>query len=413
MLSIPYQDRYQFELSANCSIQLAFEVEEKKYVQQIISNLSKKVIGLHMRLNDKGDHIFYQETPPPIIKIPNFKNIEIATLNYGINYKLNPFTRFGSIGYNDNMVILNISHSVGDGGYFKYITENIFDNSNVKIPSHFPYEINDILKEKFDKSPNNIPFWDDNKDVNRITTNDPTKLFKTKEVAYSTVRIPSHQLQCYSQKDKKLHAFTDYLWSSLFVSSIVHSHSSIPSTVCIPTCTDLRRYLSKQNYSICSFYSTVSPCVAVRPNDSLRFIGESLKRDLNRRMKIGEDLGFLKTIESLSDQSRDVKIVDSPKKVGIELTYVGAVNIKRPITNIFMNLNMDANYTDSILSLMGFACKSEDKNDVTLRLRYSPSTLYKEEVVKMMKSIEFILTKIPPETSLIDTVKAVTMFHKK
>ena len=33
MLSIPYQDRYQFELSANCSIQLAFEVEEKKYVQ--------------------------------------------------------------------------------------------------------------------------------------------------------------------------------------------------------------------------------------------------------------------------------------------------------------------------------------------------------------------------------------------
>ena len=61
MISIPYNQGYKFELDANCAIQLAFEVEGQKYIQQIISNLSKKVIGLHMRLNSKGDRIFFEK----------------------------------------------------------------------------------------------------------------------------------------------------------------------------------------------------------------------------------------------------------------------------------------------------------------------------------------------------------------
>lgn len=421
MISIPYNQQYKFELDANCAIQLAFEVEEQKYIQQIISNLSKKVIGLHMRLNSKSDRIFFEKNDPPTIKIPNFKNIETATINYGINYKINPYLRLGSIGFNDNMVILNISHSVGDGGYFKYLAENIFDNTNISIPSYFPYQVKELFKHQYEKSPNTIPFWDNNPNVNHIITNDQTKLFKTNEVSYSTVRIPSNKLLCYSQKDKKLHSFTNSLWSSLFVSSIVHSNSSIPDTLCIPTCTDFRRYLKDLNYSICSCYSTVFPCVPVNPNDSLQKVGDLMKKDLIRRMSNFEDFGFLKTIDEFSNQEIESNNnVDLAKKVGLELTYVGAVNIKQPIKNIFMNLNMDAKETETILSLMGFACIEQPcktnpngKNEVTLRLRYSPTTLHKKEVVTMMKNIEFILTKIPAETSIKEAIKAVSAFQSK
>lgn len=423
MLSIPFDQSYKFEINANCAIQLAFEVEEKKYVQKIISNLSKKVIGLHLRLNKEGDRIFYHKNEPPIIKIPNSKNLETAIVNYGIHNKINPYISLGSIGFNDNMVILNISHSVSDGGYFKYLAENIFNDNNVKIPSYFPYKTKDLFKEQYAKSPNNIPFWENNPNVNNIITNDKTKLFTTNEVDYSTVCIPSNKLLCYNQNDKKLHSFTNSLWSSLFVSSIVHNHSTIPKIVCIPTCTDFRRYLKEINYSICSCYSTVFPCVSVKPNDSLQTIGESMKNDLNRRMNNYEDFGFLKTIDEISDQvneNENENNISSTKKVGLELTYVGAININQPIKNIFMNLNMNAKDTESILSLMGFSCvekpcktNPDGKNEVTLRLRYSPTTLHKVEVARMMKNIEFILTKIPTETSLKEAINAVADFQSK
>lgn len=425
MISIPYKKSFEFEIGAKCCIQLAFEVNDKKYVQQIISSLSKKVIGLHMRLNEKSDRIYYVNEKPPIIKIPNFKNIEKATMNFGIHHKVDPYARFGSIGYNDNMVILNVSHGVADGGYFKYIAENIFDDTDINIPSHFPYEAKEIFKEKYEQSPNDIAFWDDDPDINRIITNDPSKLYQTFEVGYSTIKLPSSKFQCFDSKTKRLHSFTDSLWSSLFVASVIHMKKNpqfvFPKQMCIPTCTDFRRYLSKPNYSICSLYSTVIPKVPVSPKSSLSEIGKAMKIDLNRRLKRLEDFGFLKTIENLpDDENQNVTAPNSTKKVGIELTYVGAVNIKNPIKNIFMNLNMDSAGTETILSLMGFSCVEQPckanpngKNEVTLRLRYSPTTLYKEEVAQMMKSIEYILTKVPQETSIEETIKAVSSIHSK
>lgn len=54
-------------------------------------------------------------------------------------------------------------------------------------PSNFPYEIQDVLKERYEKSPNNIPFWMTNEKVNGIKTNDQSKLYSSTNVCYSIV----------------------------------------------------------------------------------------------------------------------------------------------------------------------------------------------------------------------------------
>lgn len=99
MISIPCNQRIKFEAPLKCDIQLAFEVNGKKYVQQIISSLSKKVLGLHLKLSDDGNKIYYVNENPPFFKIQNFKDIEKASTNFSINHKNYSYTRFGSIGY--------------------------------------------------------------------------------------------------------------------------------------------------------------------------------------------------------------------------------------------------------------------------------------------------------------------------
>lgn len=413
MISVSCNKRIKFEAPLKCDIQLGFEVDGKKYVNQIISSLTRKILGLHMKLSHDGSRIYYVKETPPIFKIQNFEDIEKASTNFSINHKNDPYTRFGSIGYNDNMVILSVSHSFADGGYFKYVANNILDDTNVVIPSHFPYEVQDIFKEKYEKSSNDIPFWITNKDVNRIQTNDKSKLHQATDVCYSSVKIPANKLQCYDTKNKKLHSFTNSLWTSYFISSIVHNNNhksfEIPKFMCIPTCTDFRRYLKNQNYSICSLFSIVTPRICISPKKSLDEIGKEMKIDLNKRMEKDEDFGLLKTNE------KDNKIINPNKKIALQLSYVGSADIKHPITDVFMGLNMDPIKTEAILCLMGFSCikkpslsDPDGKNDVILRLRYSPTSLHKDEVEQMMKNIEYILTRIPKETSLEETIKAVS-----
>lgn len=413
MISIPYRGQYDFEINAKCAIQLSFKVDNPQAVDQIIRSLQKKVIGLHMKLDKSRNKLLYTNNSAPIIKIPNSNNLIDSTILFARSSKINPFKRFAQIGYNDDTVILNISHAVSDGGHFKYITEHIFDDKNVDIPKHFPYTVHDLFSQQYQMSPSNIPFWDSNPNISRIISSHKDQLIKSNEVEYTTIRMPSNKFQAYSQSDKKLNSFTGSLLSSLFISHVIHTQNHFdqnyfPRSICIPTCIDFRRYLNTLNYSICSLYSIVFTSANVTPKMTLRQLGELLKNDIDKRMKNGEDFGFMKTLDNLTESSYAKNEI---QKVGLELTYVGPVKIQKPIKDIFMNLSMLPEYTETILSLMGFGVCGNDMNDVILRLRYSPSTLYRDEVAAMMKDIEYTLTKIPPSTSISDAINELNKFN--
>ncbi|OHS97227.1 hypothetical protein TRFO_36578 [Tritrichomonas foetus] len=417
MISIPCSKGYKFEIEANTAIQLSFEVDDPKYVDQIIKNLKKRVIGLYLHTDDDNNRVIFTENEPPIIKLDDKGDITNTTINFAHNNVLDHRERFAKIGYNDKYVILNVSHAVSDGGYFKQIVNHILSNEReetARIESYFPHEVEEIFYERLKNAPNDVLFWESNPFVNRVKTNDRNKLFSSKEVKYCSMTIPAKKLRSYNILNGRLNRFTESMWLSLFVSHIVsfkNSVNGIPSKICIPTCTDFRQYLNtRPSYSVCSCYSTVFPCADVSPNKSLSEIGKMMKNDLKRRMDRGEDFGFIKTINNLENST-----AESYDGVGLELTYVGQYNIKKPIKDVFCNLAMDGSMTDKILSLMGFSVvdKASGRNDVTLRLRYVPSTLHQEEVSKMAKSVEYFLKEIPLNISVNEAVKAIEEFQKK
>lgn len=59
MISIPCNQRIKFEIPLKCDIQLAFKVDGKKYEQQVISSLNKKILGLHLKLSQDNNKIYY------------------------------------------------------------------------------------------------------------------------------------------------------------------------------------------------------------------------------------------------------------------------------------------------------------------------------------------------------------------
>lgn len=154
-------------------------------------------------------------------------------------------------------------------------------------------------------------------------------------------------------------------------------------------------------------FSIVTPWNPISSKKSLSEIEKEMKIDLTRRMEKDEDFGLLKS------NGKGNKIINSNKKVSLHLSYVGSVNIKLQFTDVFM-VSMKNDENEAILFLIVFSCvikptlsNPQGRNDVYLHLRYSSTSLHKDGVEQMMKNIEYIFTKVPKETSMEETVKAV------
>lgn len=114
----------------------------------------------------------------------------------------------------------------------------------------------------------------------------------------------------------------------------------------IPTCLDFRRYLQQQNYSICNLFSAVTAEARVNQKMSLYELGKPMKMDLQKRMARGEDFGVLKSNENM---------MNPDKKICLQMSYFRSVKIRYPIIDVFINLNMDAVATESVLMFVGFS----------------------------------------------------------
>lgn len=430
--------KYLFDINANCMIQLGIEVNQSKYVDKIINFLSNTVIGLHLKQDkqtDGTDIITHTFDDPPIFKLPNSINKNQNTVQqlsemFISNYNVPPTTRLGSIGYNNKQVVLNISHSVGDGGYFRYIIENLNSylcnnsNSNMNFSNipYFPNESTEIFKDFINKSPDPITVWWNQSKINRVYSKKITKaekISRSKPVKckYITMRLPLHQLQNYSNTNK-IHGLTDSLLTSIYIASNVHNYSDslnfkFDDFISMPVCVDLRRYMqtSKIDFSICNNFSNVTPFSSISHNDTVATVGRKIKADMFRLMKERRDIGNLKSYLKMNFTKNNEIELDPKNGCGVELTYTGPLKIKDPITDAWMGHSL--NVRSSTISLMGFAIQNErGKDEIILRLRFPPNVFDDEEAFNMSKSIEFCLKNVHNDWSIRNAIEKTCDFHK-
>ncbi|OHT12094.1 hypothetical protein TRFO_03715 [Tritrichomonas foetus] len=418
MLSKAIPASYQFELSGKKMVQLAFEVESKSFIDKIVNHFSSNVLGLHLRL--KPGFLVYKPNSAIIHHLPdNLTSLESASDFLAKN--IDNENSLGNIGYNDHQVVLNVSHSLADGGYFKFLTKSLFsdDFGKKKLNASFPKEVREIFADEINSSSiENIGYWYHNPKVNRIFSGSQNRI-PSKYAKYFTVRMNSDSLK-FVQRDNKnnsLHGVTESLWLSLFLASIVHTQKqknnfSLPEFVSMPTCTDFRNKIKgKVDYSICNCYSHVTPFARVEANKTLKEIGSEMKKDMKMRLNRNDDLAFMKFLDS--DECAKANKKPKIPGVNIELTYVGPLEIKKPVVDAWCSLVMEGKPIENILSLMGFSVfdKERSLNDMVVRLRYASSMLTDKEVSDIIKSLEFCMKNIVMEMTVKDAVEEINKFQ--
>ncbi|KAH0794241.1 hypothetical protein GPJ56_001844 [Histomonas meleagridis] len=403
MISRPITKLDVYDLEASCMIQLAVEFSNKNVMFQVIDNLQKSIIGLHLKTDDK--RLIYTPEEVKVAKIPdNLQTLQEATewvvKNNTPNYK----DRIASLSASDNKVVLNINHAMADGGYFKYIIDHLF-----YPPSKTPYFTRlttDIFSSQISSSPDTVKLWQCDPNLTRIQSKSKLPKVPSSYAKYHTFSSSTYDFKCYNPRTQKCDGLTETFWLSLILSTAAHN-GFLDKTVGCCTCVDLRPYLlpHENDFSIGNCFSEITASTPISLNATLRDVGARMREDLMKRNKRGEAFGFLKNIGK--------PMVDPIiPGVGLEISNVGLIKIKKPIKDVWMSLSMQAKYTEDIVSLMGFSVLGNGRNDTTIRFRYCDSKLADDETKSITNSIEYFFKNISLDKTVGDALDELKYVQK-
>ena len=417
----------KMDMKNKSTLQFALTLNDKSIIPKFVNYLKHNVIALHIKIND--DYLVSHNDVIPIFKIPDSH----SSLQKAAYFTAHHFTpsynkSFASIAVGNDKVILNINHSMADGGYFKFLLKDFIEkyNSNPSnndfkpkfLPS-FPKETFQVFKDKLEKAPD-IPLWADDPYITKVTVRNYTpKLdendIRNAEPSYFTLKTNANSLMCYDKQQQKVKGYTETLWLSHILSTIVHN-KKLDQYAGVSTCVDLRQWMKNQpDVSICNSFSVVNPHAPINKNMTLKEFSILLRKDLEFRLKRNEQYTFVKYISqpSLPGQSENKpEIQNSPPVVGLELTSMGEIQLHKPFTDAWVSLTSTLGNSKTIISLMSFGVKSEKKHEIIIRLRYDPHNFNEQEMKIYGKTINYFIHNISLNQKIGDAIEELTQFQK-
>ncbi|KAK8866761.1 hypothetical protein M9Y10_009729 [Tritrichomonas musculus] len=418
----PISRQYYFDMDAKAMIQLTLQIESPDVIPKLIDYYKNTVIPLHLK--QEGNYLVHHNDYIPVFEIPHNEHTRTLadTANYVSQHYTRPFTEsLASISAGDNKVVLNIVHCIADGGYFKLLVDGFLNGiypRNHKL-APFPDDSIDLYSNLIKKAPSSGYLWADNPYTTRVTTHDPqfhpsdTK----KGISYYTIRTPSKSLKCYNPKKNKISGFSEVLWLSQILAAMAHKDQMIESGG-VTTCVDLRQWIENPQkvdpFSVCNSFSAVTPFSEIEPNMTLKQLARNLRNNLNYRLNRLEQFSFVKAFNSeqienheKKDTEKDTKLVGS----ALEITSMGTLNLKRPLVDAWTSFTVLPVHAGQIVSLMSFGVKSEEIDDVILRLRYSADHFSDREMKVYGKSIDYFLHNIDNNLSVKEALYEIKRFQ--
>jgi hypothetical protein len=363
------------------NVALAFQLADKSAVSHVLDKLDRSVIGLHL----KSDDGCYVHVPSPAIqyRIPNqIRDLQRAVAWVNEHHPNDPTHRLGVLASNDSKVVLNLSHSVSDGGYFKFLTEHLFEPAPPHLPP-LPPTLEQIFEEEYSQA-RHI----DIHGLNCISSHHSSLEGNSLWCKYETLRFRGDEVQCFRRTLNRFTDVTDYVWMALLLASAVHT-GALPDFAGIGTCVDLRARLKKSlsGYDALKFFSVLHPQTVISPSFTLREVGRRLREDMRRREMELEDIATMKFADKLS-------AVSTSKGIALGISNVGPLRIKWPIVDAWASVRVQSSFSASFLTVLSFSVIGEKKNDLVVRLRFADSKLGDDEAFEMAKSMGYVLRNI-------------------
>jgi hypothetical protein len=376
-----------FDIDYHADLALAFQVADKSAVPHILDNLDRSVIGLHLKFTD-GDFVTVP-SPSHRYRIPDdIRDLHRTTYWLNDHHPINYSDRLGYLAFNDSKVILNLNHSVSDGGYLKFLTSRLFETPPTTLPS-FPATMEELFHEEFERAEDiAVPLTYD-LDLTRTSSHHQRLNGRSSWGKYETLRFRGKDLPFFDRRLKKFRDTTDYCWLGLTLACAIHD-AALPSHAGIATCVDLRPRLKRQavGYSHLKTFSVLDARTPLIPSMTLREAGRKLRTDMRRRESELEDMARMKFCEK--------PFTDPPlSTLGLEITNMGPIKIKWPIVDAWASLRIAPVFGANSLAIMAFSVMGEKKSDLVVRLRFTDSLFGEDEAFAMAQTINHFMRYVP------------------
>lgn len=402
-------------------------------VPEIIQKIQHQAVGL--RLHQKENRLVL--TPNklyPVQKLPQFlKSPKEAAAYISNSMPFNFNETLAFVSANDNLVSFTASHSICDGTYLSNLLRSLSQKpqSNLNEPDDhnpnidFPIQFTEIFKNEIDNyKQNNIKLNNfPNQDfITRFNwAKKPVNTFDTTTKAgYIEFVEPASSFLCYDKSKQKTSSFTEIQWSSLILSAEcfnrLHNHAYnnfLHKTIGCSTCIEMKQFIPKNiasnihnfgNFFICGNIL----CKDFSPDMTLKEMAQGLRKFYTEMKSNGL---IFDTLYSMYD--------GYPKNEGnvipfgvMQTSNVGPQFIEKPILDFWMEQRQPAMFTDFGTCLLSYGIKGKDRDDIVMRLRYSPRTIDPDHAKTLTLSTKFLMTNIPQSEIVQNAMKELEKFQK-
>lgn len=464
-----------FYNSSGGMVQFGLKVQQKNRIPEILDILINNVFGLRLRTTNtkmisnvdlKNDPHYANKTQ--IYSIPPNLDL-IRSCQYMYDNHTKPLTEvLGTIGFNnDDIIVLNVSHLVGDGKYFTFILDyliskltntTLFESPESMKPLNelilssqsneyqLPINMESLFTEQINSTKLKPPhiFVDEGfAHVKPLTKVENIKVDNTKPCQYISFNFPIKEFRCYNKQNDRCNGLSEVIWSSYILAGAAFNElgdgkienifgPDTNSSPGVTTCVDMRQYLKDKsliNWRAANLYSSVTVSApysktdtSLSPsNESLKNFEQRLRNDFINKIQSGFQYAFLNTLTP-PDPTMVIP------GVGLEVSSVGPYYISRR-NNQNSNVNLSKNniFSDMFIKssvkdvkcdpLLSYSAYSvineiEGRKDFYTNMRYKSIIFSQKDANMIGRGTEFAMKNLSPSMTVKEAIESIKQFQR-
>lgn len=374
-------------------LQTSIEFETPDDTKRAVEELIKCYNAFHIRNNILN--VFPNNRDPEILKIPSSLTTlpEINEWMYK-THTPSPFKSWGTIAMDDTRLVINTSHAAGDGRHQKILIEHLCNPSESwqapPVPmapySKFASEISKIkLPREFTcgNEPNSC----------RIFPRLPVDTKKTSKYEIGLIRKDAKSLKCWCHETQRLRGLTESMWVAMGLMATAQT-GKFADSFGICTCFDLRSTVTaeeRQDKSIQDFFADICARATPTTDMTLGELGDAMRKSFNVNVQQRRYIDYMKSVWASVFKPW---IVPEPKGLGLEVSSIGPIRIRKPVKDAYVSLMTPDSYGLGSLCLMSYSIINEDtgRNEFIGHTQYNTTEISRKEGDLFTKGIEYAMT---------------------
>ena len=387
-------------------MQLGLKVNDKKQIGPIVDKMKQAVLALHSRI--EGDKLITEKRSyVPIYDIPNFKNLNKACKFMSKHHQVPYDYALGSIGINDEMIVLNANHLAADGKFTSILFDYLKGDIDLPIPDRIR-DCDSVFEKEIREAKEPLPpFMSNDASLCRILVKDEDKLLRSNSQAmhHFSNKTDAKDLQVYDKATGSVHGLSDSFWTNIILS--ISANNNDFSKKALANCCDMRPFMKSYDFGITNAFADLAlKANNISKDSTVKEMMDSIRKDFKQRYASNQLFGYLRTMQINTTPANFEGIAP-------ELSNIGRFILKPPFTDVWVNCTMSDKLIPKNIPILSYSIEDENRNEMHTIMRFNTASISKQEVSRISKMIHFGMEKIPLSTPCGKAIDILQEYQRK